>query len=182
MRTTLKKVLSTAVALIMLFSLSSCSLNQYDEEKVGKDMEEILTQLLETVQEGNKELFKTFFAYHVVELPDFEEGLNYVFEKYQGYLLDVKLRSAGHTGDEIRPGEHRYYAYMTFIATTSEKEYMICVEFYTKYESENPEEPYKIRKFSLLAKQEDGNFEDDGMGFNLRYGIYYPGWIDEDSI
>ena len=174
----IKKFLSGIVALITSFNLVGCNSKLTDEE-IGKAMEEILTQLFISVQEVDKETFKTFFADHVVAMSDFENGCSYVFDRYQGNLISVKFRSAGSSGTHFVPGEKISYAYMTFFVNTSEKEYMVCIEFYTHYQSKYPDGSYKIRKFSLLTKQDDGEFEDHN-GFNLRYGIYYPGWIDEE--
>lgn len=179
MTSILKKFLSAVVALITLFSFSGCNTNQFDEEQIGKDMEGVLTQLFQAVQNRDQEKFQTFFADHVIELDDFEYGSNYVFDLYQGEFAEVNFRSAGHTGDHLVPGEQICYAYMTFIVSTSEAEYLACIEFYTKYESKYPDDPYKIRKFSLLEKQDDGSFE-KGEGFSQRYGIYYPGWLGEE--
>lgn len=151
-------------------------------------MEEILTQLFVAVQEGDEDTFKTFFANHVVVLPDFEDGCNYIFDIYQGDLVSVKFYSAGHTGKHIVPGEQICYAYMTFIIITSKNEYQACVEFYTKYESKYSDDSYKIKQFSLFPKQSDGgfiprendgNFSKDWIAFE-KDGIYYPGWMEEN--
>ena len=179
MRSVFNKILSGAIVLIALFHLWSCNTYQIDEEKVGKHMEGVLTQLFNAVQLRDKDTFQTFFADHVVSLPDFEAGWDYVIDQYQGNLMEVKFRSTGYTGEHIVPKDKIHYAYMTFIVITSEAEYMVRVEFYTKYASTYPNDSYKIRKFSLLSKLENGDFEDDGMGFTQRYGIYYPGWINE---
>ena len=172
----IKKFLSGAMALIASLNIIGCS-DKLTDEEIGKAMETVLTQLFTAVQNNDKEGFKSFFADHVMELTDFDQGCDYVFEKYNGNLTNVKFRSGGHTGRDFVPGETIDYAYMTFFVNTNEKEYMACVEFYTKYESKYPVNSYKIRKFSLIEKQNNGDFEDFD-GFNLRYGIYYPGWTD----
>lgn len=173
----MKKVLSSIIVIIIiLFSFVGCTPKLSDEE-IGKAMEGVLTQLFTAVQNNDQEKFKTFFADHVVELPDFEKGCNYVFERYKGNLNSVNFYSAGHSGKHFRQKETISYSYMTFFVNTNEKEYMSCVEFYTKYESKYPDDSYKIRKFSLVEKQWNGDFEDFD-GFNLRYGVYYPGWTD----
>ena len=118
-----KKILGAIVALIILFSFFGCQFNGLDEEEIGADMEKTLYRLFNAVQNENREEFKAFFADHVVSLSDFEEGCNYVFDRYEGDLVSVKLRSSGHTGKHIVSGEHIYYSYMTFIVVTSENEY-----------------------------------------------------------
>jgi hypothetical protein len=60
-------------------------------------------------------------------------------------------------------------------------EYKVVAEVYTHYESKYPNDPYKIRKFSLLKKLENGKYE-SGVGTNLRYGIFYPGWLGVENI
>ena len=189
MQSCLKKIISGIVAVLTSFSLFSCSFNQLDEDEIGKTMEEILTQLFMSVQEGDKNAFRTFFADHVIELPTFENGCNYIFDIYQGDLMSVSFQSAGHTGKQIVPGEHICYAYMSFIITTSKNEYEVCVEFYTKYESKYPNDPYKIKQISLFPKlsdgsfiprESDGNFSKDWIDF-AQDGIYYPGWMGESS-
>ena len=177
----MKKIICFLMTVLIIFTLCACS-DEPDEKQVGKDMEQILTQLFTSVQEGNQETFKTFFADHVVSMYDFKKGCDYVFDKYQGDLESVTFYSGGSTGKHIVPGEHICYASMTFDLKTSECEYRVCVEFYTKYESKYPDDPYKIRKMSLLAKLDDGSFEDDGLGFSQRYGIYYPGWLGVENI
>lgn len=167
------------MALITSFSLFGCT-SQFDEEKIGKDMEGILTQLFTSVQEGDKKAFKTFFADHVVELPDFEKGCDYVFEQFQGSVLSIKCDYPMGTGKHIVPGEQIHYAFTTFDVNTSENYYMVYVEFYTKYQSQYPDDPYKIKKFKLLNKHQ----WDNGITFNdcnQRYGIYYPGWLNHSN-
>ena len=175
----LKKIMSGVVALIATLNLWGCKFNQLDEEKIGHDMEGILTQLFNAVQARDQETFKTFFADHVVSLSDFEDGCNYVFNLYQGELLNINCNFPMATGKRIVPGEQICFAIATFGINTSENEYVAYVEFYTQYRSKYPETPYKIRKFKLLSKQQLENSEN----FNdctQRYGIYYPGWISEE--
>lgn len=175
MKSILKKILIVTVALIASLNLCSCNLYQFDEEKVGKDMESVLTQLFNSVQDGDKEKFKTFFADHIVALPDFENGCNYVFDIYQGRVISVKCDYPMGTGKHIVPGEQICYAFQTFDIITNGNSYTVYVEFYTNYQSKYPNDPYKIRIFKLLNKQqlEDGETFHD---CSLRYGIYYPGW------
>ncbi len=145
-------------------------------------MEQILTQLFSSVQEGDRETFKTFFADDAVSKYDFEKGCDYIFDKYQGELESVTFLSVGHTGKEFVPGEQILYALMTFGLKTSEREYEVVIEFYTQYESKYPNDPYKIRKMYLLNKSEDGSFEKVDSGISLRYGIYYPGWLSVENV
>ena len=187
MKTTLKRFFILATMLAILLNFVGCSSYKFNEEKVGADMEEKLTQLFISVQNGDKETFKTFFAEHVISLSHFEAGCNYVFDTFHGDLIDVTFHSAGHTGKEIVPGEQICYAYMTFRVTTSKEEYEVCVEFYTQYESKYPNNSYKIRQFSLFPKQKDGNFIPKEIDGNFSrdwiafgYGIYYPGWQNDD--
>ena len=179
MKAYLKTIISSIVALVTSFSLFGCSSNQFDEEKTGKTMEEILTQLFISVQEGDKETFKTFFANQIIELPDFEEGCNYVFEKFQGHVLSVKCNYPMGTGKHIVPGEQICYALTTFDISTNENSYVVYVQFYTKYQSQYPDDQYRISKFKLLNKQqlEAGETYND---CTQRYGIYYLGWLDEE--
>lgn len=189
MKSYLNKIISGIVAVLTSFSLFSCSFNHIDKEEMGKTMEKILTQLFMSVQDGDKNEFRTFFADHVIELPTFEDGCNYIFDIYQGDLESVSFHSAGHTGKHIVSGEQICYAYMTFIITTSQNEYQVCVEFYTKYESKYPNAPYKIKQISLfpklsdgsfIPKESDGNFSKDWISF-AQDGIYFPGWMDENA-
>ncbi|MDD7179917.1 MAG: hypothetical protein PUH20_04435 [Eubacterium sp.] len=189
MQTYLKRIIGGILAIITSFSLFGCSSNQIDEGKMATDMEEILTQLFMSVQCGDKNTFRNFFADHVVELPTFTGGCNYIFDIFQGDLMSVNFYSAGHTEKQIVPGEQICFAYMTFIVTTSQKEYQACVEFYTKYESKYPNDPYKIKQISLfpklsdgsfIPKESDGNFSKDWIAF-CQDGIYYPGWRGENA-
>ena len=61
------------------------------------------------------------------------------------------------------------------------------LEILRKYESKYPNDPYKIRQFSIfpklddgsfIPKESDGNFSEDWIAFGGRHGIYYPGWRD----
>ena len=178
----LRKLLCALMATLMTLSFFGCSFDQFDEEKTGKEMEQILTQLFLSVQEGDRETFKTFFADDAVLKYDFEKGCDYVFDKYQGDLESVTFLSGGHTGKKFVPGEQIHYAFMTFGLKTSEREYEVVIEFYTQYESKYPNDPYKIRKMYLLNKSEDGSFEKVDSGISLRYGIYYPEWLSVKNI
>lgn len=175
MKLYLKRIISGAVAVIASFSLFGCSSNQLDEKKIAADMEIILTQLFDSVKNGEKEVFKSFFAEEAVTLSDFEEGCNFVFNQYHGDLLRIDCNFPMGMGTRFVPGERIHSAFTTFNIVTSENEYVAYIDFYTQYSSKYPEGSYKIRIFKLLTKQ----MLDDGENFHdcsLRYGIYYPGW------
>jgi hypothetical protein len=141
-------------------------------------MEEILTEMFSAIKNDNKERFKTFFADHVVGISDFENGFDYVCELYEGNLVDINARLPFGIGDKLAPDLHLEYAFTAFDIITSNNEYIAYVEFYTKA----PNNQYKIRKFKLLEKQAFDSGEESFSDCGMRYGIYYPGWIDEDSI
>ncbi len=175
MKFVLRKFFIGAIVLITLFNLLGCSYDQFDEEKIGENMEGVLSRLFEIVQIRDQERFKSFFADHVVELSDFEEGCNYVFEQYQGGELSVKCDYPMGKGKHIVPGEEISYAFTTFDVSTDENNYTLYVQFYT-----NSDNQYKIRKFKLLSKQQ----LDSGENFNdctQRYGVYYPGWLGDET-
>lgn len=178
----LKRIFVTILVFTVSIGLCGC-LNKIvyifdpiDEEDAAAQIEKLFVDLLDAVNENQTEVFDTYFANHVLTLHDFEKGRNYLFETYKGELIDIE-HSVGSSGESIEPGEHYWYQSVYFDIITSENEYMACVEFYTKYKSENPEEPYKIRKIKLVEKQ---NFENSGKytDCGLRYGIYYPGWVN----
>lgn len=172
----IRKILSGVMALIVSLNIMGCS-SKTSEQKFGTDMESVLTQLFNAVQINDREKAKTFFADDIVELYDFDEGMNYIFSQYSGDLLDVNWDFTIGTGKCFVPGENICYAFATYDIISSENEYMVYVEFYTEYKSKYPDGSYRIRKLKLLDKQSLNN----GENFNdctLRYGIYYPGWTD----
>ena len=180
----LKRILCFLLTILIVAPLCACS-DEPNEEQIASDMEGILTELFGAVQAQDKEAFKAFFADHVIELDNFEDGCGYVFNTYQGDLIDISFYSAGHEGTEFTQEERICYAYMSFIVTTSKTEYMVCVEFYTKCDSKYSDDSYKIRQLSVFPKQDDGsfipiendgNFSKDWISFGQRHGIYYPGW------
>ncbi len=178
MKAYLRKIISCVVAVLISFSLFSCYSDQMDEGKIATDVEGVLSRLFNAVQLQDKEAFKAFFADDVIELPDFETGCDYVFDRYRGELVGVTFRGLGSTGKRIVPGEEICYAHMTFNVITSEAEYKAVVECYTQYESKYPNDPYKIKTFAVLDGQNNEDF-DHGYGFSQRQGIFYPGWLDE---
>ena len=171
------KIVALCLVFITALTFWGCSFNQVDDEVIGKEMEPILADLLTAVKDGDQEKFATFFEDTVASLSDFEDGFNYSHELYQGDLVSVTYFATGRTGKHIVPGEHICYSQMVFNVATSEKEYKISVEFYTQYESKYPDDPYKIRKFALLDRQDENN--ESRYGFSQRHGVYYPGWLDE---
>ena len=184
----MKKIICFLMTVLIIFTLCACS-DELDEKQVGKDMEQVLTELFSAVQKQDKNSFISFFDDDVSAQLDFENGCQYVFDTYQGELVGVDFLSAGHTGKLFVQGEQICYAYMSFRIITSENEYEVCVEFYTQYESKYPNDPYKIRQFSIfpklddgsfIPKESDGNFSEDWIAFGQRHGIYYPGWRDEE--
>jgi len=170
----LKKIISGVVAMVTLFSLFGCSSNQLNEQKIAMDMEIILTQLFDSVKNGEKEIFKTFFADFVLNDSDFEEGCDYVFALYQGDLLEIDCNLPLVTGTLFVPGERIHSAETSFHIITSVNEYVLFIGFYTQY-SKYPEGSYKIKTFKLITKQMyDGG--EDFTDCSLRNGIYYPNW------
>ena len=175
MKSHLKKIISGIVAIVTLFSLFSCSSNQIDEEKTATDMKEILTQLFDLIKNGDKEVFKTYFADEALNVSDFEDGWDFLFDQYKGDLLSIDCKFPMGAGTKFVPGERIHYAFTTFNIITNENEYVAYIDFYTQYSSKYPKGSYRIRLFKLLTKQ----MLDDGENFHdcsLRYGIYYPGW------
>ena len=180
MKSVLKKFLSVAIALVTSFNLFGCGSYKFDEEKVGADMEEKLTQLFTSVQNGDKETFKTFFADSVISQPNFEEGFQYVCNQYQGEILSVKCHYPMGEGRQIGPEELSYYtAFGSYEVITSKNHYKVYVEFYTHYPTKYPDGSYKIKVFKLLSQEQWDNGEtfNDCPGKN---GIYYPGWQNDD--
>ena len=175
MKSYLKKIISGVVAIVTLFSLFGCSSNQIDEEKIAADMERNLTQIFDSIKNGDKETFKTYFADEALNTSDFEDGWDYLLDQYKGDLLSIDCKFPMGTGTDFVPGERIHRAFTTFNIITNENEYVAYIDFYTQYSSKYPEGSYKIRLFKLLTKQ----MLDDGENFHdcsLRYGVYYPGW------
>ena len=176
-----EKILCGILVLLLVVSCAGCGIVRIDEKKVEEDMEDVFRNLLISVQEGDKERFKNFFAEDATKQYDYATGRDYVFEKYQGELISVTMNGIGSTGTTFVPGETIHYAHVVAFVVTSEMEYKVVAEVYTHYESKYPNDPYKIRKFSLLKKLENGKYE-SGVGTNLRYGIFYPGWLGVENI
>ena len=179
----LKKIVGSVIALVMLIiSLCSCNYanlrgftdDQIDQDEASAQMKKILADLFDSVKNNDGQLFDTFFADHIISMPDFEKGKSCVFDTYKGDLINIECKLPMGTGDDITPGEHIFYAFTTFDIISSVGEYKAYIEFYTKDSGTQ----YKIRKFKLLEKQA----WDNGESFNdctQRYGVYYPGWIGD---
>ena len=149
--------------------------DQIDQEEASAHMKIILTDLFNSVKKDERQLFNDFFADHVLSMDDFENGKNYVFNSYKGDLKNIECNLPMGTGESIGPNVHIFYAFTSFKIITTDNEYTVYVQFYTK----NPETEYKIMKFKLLDKQAMDN-GDDFSDMGLRYGIYYPGWVDKE--
>ena len=140
-------------------------------------MEKILAQFFDSIKNGDKEVFKTYFADEALNAFDFEDGWDFLLAQHKGDLLSIDCIFPMGTRTDFVPGERIHSAFTTFNIITNENEYVAYIDFYTQYSSKYPEGSYKIKKFKLLTKQ----MLDDGENFNdctLRYGIYYPGWLD----
>ncbi len=175
MKPYLKKIINVVLVIVTLLSLFGCSSNQIDQEKIAVDMEIILTQIFESIKNGDKETFKTYFADEALNSSDFEDGWDFLVAQYKGDLLDIDCKFPMGEGTRFIPGERVHCAFTTFNIITNENEYVVYIDFYTQYSSKYPEGSYKIRIFKLLTKQmlDDG---DDFHDCSLRYGIYYPSW------
>jgi hypothetical protein len=165
---------------LIIFTLCACS-DEPDEEQAGKDMEQVLTELFSTVQEQDKNAFISFFDDDVSAQPDFENGMDYVFSSYKGDIQSVTCKFPLGVRTDFEPGERIYRAFGTFNVVTSENEYVVYLEFFTRYESKYPNEPYKIKIFKILEKQAFDNGE-NFHDCSLRNGIYYPGWLGVENI
>lgn len=172
-----KKILCVLITILIVSTFTACS-DEPDEKQIGKDMEKVLSELFTSVQAQNEETFKSFFDDDVLGQPDFEDGMNYVFSSYNGDVQSVTCKFPLGIGTDFEPGERIYRAFSTFDIITNENEYVVYVEFFTRYESKYPNAPYKIIIFKLLEKQalENGeNFHDCSQ----RRGVYYPDWISQ---
>ena len=173
-----KKFLCAVIVFAISINLFGCGLIYIEDkdEEIGNKMEGKLEQLFLAVQNGDRETFKNFFDEDVALQADFQYGIDYVFELYQGDLKEVKWTHQLGTGEHIGPEKHYEYAFGSFDIVTSENEYLLYMEFYTQYKSKYPKGTYIIRKFKLLEKdslERGENFHDCSQ----RYGIYYPGWL-----
>ena len=172
----LKKVLCFLMTILIVSTFCACS-DEPNEEKAGKDMEVVLSELFRTVQAQDQESFKTFFDGDILAQPDFEDGMNYVFSSYTGNVQSVTCKFPMAIETWFEPGERIYLAFTSFDIITNDNEYIVYVEFFTQYESKYPNSPYKIRIFKLLQKQEWDNGE-NFTDCSQRLGIYYPGWLN----
>ena len=172
----LKKVLCFLMTILIVSTFCACS-DEPNEEKAGKDMEVVLSELFRTVQAQDQESFKTFFDGDILAQPDFEDGMNYVFSSYTGNVQNITCKFPMSIETWFEPGERIYLACTNFNIITNENEYIVYVEFFTQYESKYPNSPYKIRRFKLLQKQEWDNGE-NFTDCTQRLGIYYPGWLN----
>ena len=172
----LKKALCFLMTILIVSTFCACS-DEPNEEKAGKDMEVVLSELFRTVQAQDQESFKTFFDDDILARPDFEDGMNYVFSSYTGNVQSVTCKFPMAIETWFVPGERIYLACTSFDIITNDNEYIVYVQFFTQYESKYPNSPYKIRRFKLLQKQEWDNGE-NFTDCTQRLGIYYPGWLN----
>ena len=182
MHSVLLRVICSAMAIVMVIGLLGCkyanlrgfTYDQIDQNEAKNQMTRILIDLFDAVKNDNIQQFDNFFADHVITLPDFKNGRDYVFDTYSGEIISIECRLPMITGENIRNDMHLFFASTIFDIVTSNDEYRVYVEFYTK----DAETQYKIRKFKMLSKLSVDNGENfSDMG--LRYGIYYSGWIRE---
>ena len=153
----MKRILCGILVLLLVVSCAGCGIVRIDEKKVEEDMEDVFRNLLISVQEGDKERFKSFFAEDATKQYDYATGRDYVFETYRGELISVTMIGIGSTGKTFVPGETIHYAHVVAFVVTSEMEYKVVAEVYTYYKSKYPNDPYKIRKFSLLKNSKMAN-------------------------
>ncbi len=183
MHRVLKKLLCGIAVLATLLGFGSCGLRyvpgySYKEEKqILERIKAILVDLLDSAQSQDEITFETFFADHVVAMSDFEDGKNYVFDTYDGNLIRIEGPSnISSTGEEIGSGYHNTNVFTWFNVITDQSEYKVLLEIYI---NAPPNNSYKIRKFKIYNKQEADQHNQADM--NLRYGVYYPGWIEEQK-
>ena len=171
-----KRILCVLMTILIILTFPACS-DEPNEEKAGKDMEVVLSELFLAVQVQDQESFKTFFDGDILTQPDFENGMNYVFSSYTGNVQNITCKFPMSIETWFEPGERIYLACTNFNIITNDNEYIVYVQFFTQYESRYPNSPYKIRRFKLLQKQEWDNGE-NFTDCTQRLGIYYPGWLN----
>ena len=120
----LKKVLCFLMTILIVSTFCACS-DEPNEEKAGKDMEVVLSELFRAVQAQDKESFKTFFDGDILTQPDFENGMNYVFSSYTGNVQNITCKFPMSIETWFEPGEKIYLACTSFDIITNENEYIV---------------------------------------------------------
>ncbi len=179
MKLFLKTVISIISACTMFLGLIGCHSRlriETDEEKaiISQQAEAIALSILKATNNRDHESFDSMFTQYVLNLSDYSLGKNYTFDTFNGEIKSLVQLNLS-TGGRISSDKTQCYddASVTYRVTTHNNDsYLMNFSYYTNHISEKN----KVREFKIYkeSSNEDNNFHDMG----LRYGVYYPGWID----
>jgi hypothetical protein len=177
----MKKVLLIFGMLILVFSLSGCSVIGgffTDESTITERMAKYIVSALDTHDEDA--LKAVFSPKALEEANDLDVGIQYTFSLYSGPSVEIeKWKSSGsyHYGS---PGNTKKVDAF-FIVTTDQSKYYLYFEYWYVQEADSRAIGIaKIKLSDFVAANETQDFW-YGLGYN-RPGIYHPGWdVQPDS-
>jgi len=176
----IKRLISFCGVFAMTLGLFGCSRfliydSQKDDDAMREEAKGVARDVLKTLENKDRKAFRALFHEQICVLSDYDEGEAYTFEVFSGTVASISQESF-HTGGHIASkGESYTTATSGYNVVTDDNEYLLCVEYYTKHD--NDKYIGKIIKMKILNSKyapESGYFAD----MSLRYGIYYPGWLD----
>lgn len=174
-----KNRISTKVWIVViccLFMFSSCDFN--NKIQTEKDnVKEIAIEIIELIENDNKESLNSLFTNDAIETNDFSIGMDYTFDIYNGICESVN-DCGTHVRDSFNSGKHTKTAFAYFEIITSNSEYFLYFEYFLKDESNNNQN--KIQKLKVVEKTEVPDEYNYNYGEKYdRLGIYNPDWDTE---
>ena len=168
-------MIKKTVLLIFLtstFILTSCSFGgrivYVGEEKAAKAR---IKEILSAIENKDKEAMKALFSKKALdEADDFDEGVEYLFDFFQGDLQSWEI-DAWSSGESIERGKKSIMLRAWYIVTTDKEKYMFFVIDYIK-DTMNPDNAglYTLR----VIKAEDEETEFGYWQDMVIPGIYKP--------
>ena len=134
MKKLLKKHLIFLEVIILMLSLCGCALSSIFEDNTQSELnttKEVAIQIIQIISQSDTEKFKEYFTEEALKTSDFETGLNYIFDIFDGEFETAK---DGGTSvlNSFNSGKQAKMAKALYDISTDQGEYVIYFEYFLK--------------------------------------------------
>jgi hypothetical protein len=176
----MRKIVVLLGVIMLMMSLAGCSLLKgfVNEEYESKKM---ALKIIEALENKDEDALRNVFSPKALaEADDFDEGLEYIMNVYEGSLVKCE-RNTSHGSNHFGTPGRTWMVEVSFNVVTDKQTYYLGFRYWIINEQDpNAEGLYTIKLDSRETTSSEGYFK--GLGHYDRPGIYRPGWDDDTAL
>lgn len=160
---------------VIVLMICFCGCDSNDKIQSDKDnVKGIAIEIIGLIENDDRESFNSLFTSDAIKTSDFDIGIDYTFEVYDG--ICVNINDCGtHIRDFYNSGKQTKTAFAYFDIVSSKTEYFLYFEYFLKDEQYNNQN--KIQKIKIVEKSKVLDEYNYNYGEKYdRLGIYNPDW------